>query len=215
MSHAAILVAVDGPEEKFEEQIAHEMEPFDEGGKFFSDGSRWDWWVIGGRFSGRLFDRDFVRRDALTLEAYSAWRRTDLEKSYQEAQAELAKREHPDEMAELIFGTTKSETLEQFLAKYGGFTFPAFLADRHWHEASRMGWFGFETATECEVKVDWNGETIPTEQKLKCKSKAANGEDAYVVTWNEPKAKWGADYYHRFIERLDPKKYLVVVDYHV
>lgn len=58
MSHASVLVAVSPEEVKkhgsIQLAVVHQMEPFDENGHWFKEGSRWDWWVIGGRFSGRF-----------------------------------------------------------------------------------------------------------------------------------------------------------------
>ena len=59
MSHAAVLVALSPDDVKraggdVKEAVAYQMEPFNENGEWFKDGSRWDWWVIGGRFTDRL-----------------------------------------------------------------------------------------------------------------------------------------------------------------
>lgn len=59
MSHASLLVAL-SPEDvaraggDIERAVSHQMEPFDENGKWFRKGSRWDWWTIGGRYTGRF-----------------------------------------------------------------------------------------------------------------------------------------------------------------
>lgn len=59
MSHASVLVAL-SPDDlqraggNVEEAVKHQMEPFDENGTWFREGSRWDWWSIGGRYSGRF-----------------------------------------------------------------------------------------------------------------------------------------------------------------
>ena len=84
MSHASVVVAlskaiveVDGLETALEWQ----MEPFSENrddGGWFADGTRWDWYQIGGRYTGNLdgydpyadpanepgeiWDEQFVRR---------------------------------------------------------------------------------------------------------------------------------------------------------
>lgn len=64
MSHASILVALSPEDIKeadndIEKAIGHQMAPFNEGGEWFADGSRWDWWQIGGRFSGRFATPDY------------------------------------------------------------------------------------------------------------------------------------------------------------
>lgn len=60
MSHASVLVAL-SPEDVtlgIEQAIAFQMEPFDENGEWFKDGSRWDWYTVGGRYTGRLSGYD-------------------------------------------------------------------------------------------------------------------------------------------------------------
>ena len=47
MSHAVVLVAI-RPTDDVEAAIAEQMQPFDENGEWFADGSRWDWYQIGG-----------------------------------------------------------------------------------------------------------------------------------------------------------------------
>lgn len=68
MSHATVLVAVTGDEDDIEKLVAHQMEPFMEGGAMFADGSRWDWYQIGGRWNGLLNDKNAVRVKDLTAE---------------------------------------------------------------------------------------------------------------------------------------------------
>lgn len=59
MSHASVIVALSPSDlekhaNNVEAAIAYQMEPFDENGEWFREGSRWDWWQIGGRFTGKL-----------------------------------------------------------------------------------------------------------------------------------------------------------------
>jgi len=57
MSHAAVIVAPTKEQVTrlgVEGAVSWEMEPFDENGTWFRDGSRWDWYQIGGRFTGML-----------------------------------------------------------------------------------------------------------------------------------------------------------------
>lgn len=60
MSHACVLVAVDvvDPSDRLEVEaaVAFQMQPYDENGEWFADGSRWDWYQIGGRFTGIIKD---------------------------------------------------------------------------------------------------------------------------------------------------------------
>src|SRR5216684_5313693 len=49
MSHFLTLVIADS-----EEQVEKLLAPYNENGEWFKDGSRWDWWQIGGRWTGCL-----------------------------------------------------------------------------------------------------------------------------------------------------------------
>lgn len=58
MSHASLIVAL-SPDEiaehgDIESAIAFQMEPFNEAGECFEDGTRWDWYGIGGRYTGKF-----------------------------------------------------------------------------------------------------------------------------------------------------------------
>lgn len=58
MSHASLIVALSPQEiEKYggvDNAVAFQMEPFKEDIEYFQDGSRWDWYVIGGRYTGKF-----------------------------------------------------------------------------------------------------------------------------------------------------------------
>lgn len=62
MSHASVIVAVSPESIKqlggIENAVAEQMYPFDENGECFRDGSRWDWYQIGGRYTGKFSDYD-------------------------------------------------------------------------------------------------------------------------------------------------------------
>lgn len=81
MSHAVVLVALheevslrealkNTPDGRaayrrvIEKAVAHQMQPFDESGTMFADGSRWDWWQIGGRWTGFLSGYDPAKDEA-------------------------------------------------------------------------------------------------------------------------------------------------------
>lgn len=60
MTHFATLVLVDEPltREQADEAVTPLLAPYDENGEWFAEGSRWDWWVVGGRWTGAL-DPDY------------------------------------------------------------------------------------------------------------------------------------------------------------
>jgi len=208
MSHASILIAIDLPKgERFqkanlEKMIAHQMEPFDENGGWFSDGSRWDWWVIGGRYSGRLNGKDLAKRKDLDLAKLTAEKSKELSKQWDNAHKEAKKKNDPVWLS-LIYGIEEGMTKEQYIAS--PFFFYAFLRNRTWHENERMGWFGTSAKTECELSRE-------EELKGKCITEK-NG--AKIINWRSDDATWAAKFWPRFIENLDPETILAVVDYHV
>jgi hypothetical protein len=57
MTHFAIVAILPSGSE-VDDKLAQLMEPFDEAGEWGRDGSRWDWYVIGGRYTG-LFEASY------------------------------------------------------------------------------------------------------------------------------------------------------------
>lgn len=51
MTHFATLVLTTGGGD---DEVERLLAPYDEAGEWFADGSRWDWWVVGGRYTGLL-----------------------------------------------------------------------------------------------------------------------------------------------------------------
>lgn len=214
MSHATVVVAIDVPIDacgmaEVEKAVEHEMEPFDEEGGWFADGSRWDWYQIGGRwpdFFGPA-SHAMVRKGEFNSAAYREWRQREAEEWW-EAGSKLP----PGDLRRYFQFDIRSEdtTREIYLARkvpQHGWPVPrAFLRERHWHEGRRMGWFGVDAASECEMKKK------PGKTK-RCLTKGKNG--ARIVTWQEEDAEWYAAYFDRFIKPLPPETLLVAVDYHV
>ena len=54
MSHYATLVFVPAGTSDVQAKVTELLAPYDENDEWFREGSRWDWWVIGGRFTGML-----------------------------------------------------------------------------------------------------------------------------------------------------------------
>ena len=211
MSHASVIVAIE-PTHKLwttgvpEQAVAWEMEPFDENGSWFADGSRWDWWVIGGRYSGRFCGQDVVLLKDLQPNKCVAFQEKRLKETYAKAMSEK-----DEKWMELCYGVKPNESEADFLSRnLQGEWFPssfAFLKDRHWHETGRLGWFGSITATECELA---GRKDAP---EWKCLYKHESG--ARVVSWNSDEETWRKKFYSRFIQPLSPETTLVCVDYHV
>lgn len=67
MSHASVLIAVEGEEADIQSLVAEQMAPFDENDEMFRKGSRWDWYSIGGRWPGELMGADAVQVKRLAV----------------------------------------------------------------------------------------------------------------------------------------------------
>lgn len=197
MSHASLLVALDPCPEDLEEAIAFQMAPFDENDSWFEDGSRWDWYTIGGRSDGYLVQGNVMQRKAINLATMGARRRERLADQWRRAQSEPAKHR------EWLWGVKPDETLESFVGNHAPFpAHYAFLRNRVWHEHERMGWFGGAAATECEQAG--KDVHICTHEK----------DGARIISWGGSDS-WDKMFYHRFVEPLPADTLLVTVDYHV
>jgi hypothetical protein len=56
MSHFCTLVLIPQGCPEPEKKVAELLAPYSENGEWFADGSRWDWWQIGGRWTGVMSD---------------------------------------------------------------------------------------------------------------------------------------------------------------
>lgn len=221
MSHASVLVAVDvvNPSDRaeIEAAVAFQMAPYDENEEWFRDGSRWDWYVIGGRYTGRLssYDPEQDQRNWETCAICGGsgvrhgGREEFGEQWYQACNGcngcsgkgtRLSYQFVPFE-GDIV--QVKNLTPENRKACF------AFLRSRHWHERERLGWFGVPTATECELKNPDDPDVL----SRRCLT--IGDEGARIVVWNEPWEIWEQEFAKRFINPLPLETVLVVVDYHV
>src|SRR5690349_15379637 len=94
MSHASVLIALDKTEEgppPIKELVAYQMAPFDENEECFRDGSRWDWWKIGGRYSGKFISQDIITVAQIKPDLMREYRRKKLGESWDAAMTEVSK----------------------------------------------------------------------------------------------------------------------------
>lgn len=218
MSHASLLVALSTDELKavngdVQAAVTYQMEPFDEAGTWGADGSRWDWWVIGGRYKDRLTQGDVLLKNALDLSRIVVDRRVRFEKTWREAQS------RPSNLREFLYDVKDDETLEDFINR----SMPsaesctvhyAYLRNRHWHECERLGMFGMSRMIECEIKAQENGNNDIETMIRRCKHTDPR-TGARIIVWNEPFEIWTKEFYKRFIDPLPASTTLVTVDYHV
>lgn len=110
MSHAMIIVAIDGSvmQNDLQEAVGAQMAPFDEAEECFKRGSRWDWWVIGGRYSGRLLGHDYLRRSEVDETGCAEHSRNRAIESWKS----LEKESRPDDpfIREYCYGVRNVET---------------------------------------------------------------------------------------------------------
>ena len=209
MSHACVLVALDNvpnkPRSGFHygsfvgtplgDTLSAAMEPFSEHSGWFGDGSRWDWWVVGGRYSGSLGGVDVAFRSDLDHKKLCRYSRKEAE-------------DYHDSYSGTEFGEALLEGMsrKEYVTKASHFRTYAFLHNGSWHESERMGWFGGSATTECELKTG--------EKPNICVFSLPDGKSR-TVTWGEEWDIWAKNYWKRFIEDLQDDTLLVVVDYHV
>lgn len=200
MSHAIVLTVI-APKGDPEKLVAYQMEPFDENGEWFRNGSRWDWWVIGGRYEGRLLGKNIVKRSELNRLEVEKRLEAESRKEYQDI---MADKSIPADMRPLLTGIKAGETEDDYVAKHRNFYFYAFLRNRTWHENDRLGFWGGTAATECErVGKDAVGKCLAEDKETGAK----------VICWKDP--EWPQKFWPRFIEHVEPDERLVIVDYHV
>ena len=213
MSHASLLVALDTALPDLQTALEYQMAPFSENDAWFEDGSRWDWWTIGGRWTGKLTGYD-PYADPRNMETCDLCGGTGDRATWRHEPREVqhpsgcngcdgkGKRlswssNWPDEGNHLLIRDLAPEK------RNGGFpAHYAFLRNRVWHEHERMGWWGNPAATECEQQG--KDVHICTHEK----------DGARIISWGGSDS-WDKMFYPRFVEPLSPDTLLVTVDYHV
>ena len=208
MSHASLLCAIHADPkdaDSVSSALDHQMEPFNENGEWFKKGSRWDWFQIGGRYSGKLMGRDLLTVSEINEEAMKAWRKTALAENYDGVVKEANETKMTTEMMNMFYGLdptkiSKEDYVKSKMTESWFPTFFAFLHERNWHEGECLGWFG---TSKKEGKA---GKPKVIKDK---KSKSS------LTTWNDKGEGWSEKFFDRFIKPLDKDMLLVVVDYHV
>lgn len=191
-----------------ESAARYQLAPFGENGEWFKDGSRWDWWVIGGRYRDHWYCGNIVTIGKFSLEKQQEHDRARRREWWCSAAEKGLSESH----RKLFYGIEPSDTLELYVERGVAACVPppccAFVRNRKWFEPGRMGWFATETATECAIKSP-NDEAPDV-----CRFRHADSEaiiTSYKMTFEEWKARW----FDRFIRGLPPETVLVLVDCHI
>ncbi|HET7713886.1 MAG TPA: hypothetical protein VFK94_06625 [Patescibacteria group bacterium] len=180
MSHFAVLVLVDHetPKENLEAEVARLLAPYDENGEWFrpegggKPESKWDWWVIGGRWSGALGGNDPKYDPAMNPINYSRCRYCDGSgtRSDMNPRPDWSRQADPlhpviGEGCNVCHGTGWEFRFGDWVVPEDGNirrlkdvpeTFDPFALvtpNGEWHERGRMGWFG--VAHDEKSMVEW------------------------------------------------------------
>jgi hypothetical protein len=153
----------------------HGIDKDDEMGEYgywFNPNSHWDWWMVGGRWSGMLklkkgckgtrgekswcneqetipADRvDSARIGDIDFEGMLKDEKILLAETWDKAQKEKKGQ------ASFLYGITKEMTKEQYIEKNSKFSTHAVVKDGEWFEQGCMGWWGIVT----DVNSEWDKE---------------------------------------------------------
>jgi hypothetical protein len=142
----------------------------DEGGLFFWSTynlrSQWDWYTVGGRWSGSFklkatakhgvlgepgafdnqptFDADQAYKEDIDFKLMSEEAKSGLEKKWDSAQ------EDGQEMCKTMYGIRNDDCKEAWMERQSKFSTFAVVKDGQWHEQGKMGWFGLVSEEKAE-----------------------------------------------------------------
>ena len=151
-------------EDKTDEECVEELREIytmDEEGNLYSTynpNSKWDWWVIGGRWSGMLKVGDDYKDSAYIKDIDFS----PNQKSYKRALdfwEVVVEGKEPKEKDEFFSLYNKKyyqeyygdkETYARYVSQFS--TFAVLTSDGKWHEQGSMGWFGVSSDTPEEFK---------------------------------------------------------------
>lgn len=179
MSHFTVTVVV--PRDRVDETspatqlnsvnefVTSVLAPYDENDEFFRPGSRWDWWVIGGRWTGYFAARP-GRSGQLgrnhsgeepTRGGFDVIRVGDVDWEVMVARSVAGAEDYWDTCAALDhppFGIEPGTTREQYVAAARTVATHALVtSDGTWHERAQMGWFA-QTISESKAASTWESE---------------------------------------------------------
>lgn len=104
--------------------------------------AKWDWFVVGGRYAGRLVMKDGHVTDSapvgeLDLDGMLRARQESFREQYRAAMKEMG----DPGMRKFIYGVEEGATEEQHVAKAKALSAFAVLKDGKWYEKGEMGWW--------------------------------------------------------------------------
>lgn len=118
-------------------------------GYYENPNARWDWYEIGGRWSGKLITKngetvDFAKLKDIDWEAM---------KKRAIKSAEEAWDSNPQGAIRYFEGIHKDDARESFIERRSNFeTYAVITPDGEWHSKGEMGWFGCSSESKEEDK---------------------------------------------------------------
>jgi len=116
---------------------------------------KWDWWEVGGRWSGLLITKDGKRVDSAKLKDidWEEMKREGIQNAKKIWQEIQQKDEKERAIAFFIYGIRKDDTEESYIQrKINFYTFAVITPDGTWYEKGEMGWWGISSETEEEAR---------------------------------------------------------------
>lgn len=124
--------------------------------------AKWDWWQLGGRYTGFLISRgasltgepgltsrraregtcDQCRVGDLDIDAMLELRKREYAESWSQAQAEKAMRDLDAAQIDWLYGIKEGMTKDEYIAQAKAISCFAILDEEGWKEEGKMGWFG-------------------------------------------------------------------------
>lgn len=143
------------------------LEPYNEDGEWFKEGSRWDWWVVGGRFTGLLDNYD-PTTDPVNLETcnfcdngITTQRVADIYPAYQESVGKTCIQcKGTSTVVKFILAPHNGDIIQAKDVSIESLRWiPSVIVtpDGIWHEQAQHGWWG-TTLGEKKEEDRWKKE---------------------------------------------------------
>lgn len=118
--------------------------------------SKWDWYEVGGRWSGWLVNRSGAQLNSLQMQEWDQERAMAAAKSAAEASWATAEATQANPTSRYFrFGIQNDEDRESYVMRRAARAVVphAVVVNGEWHEAGEMGWFGI--GSDDKDESDW------------------------------------------------------------
>ena len=127
-------------------------------GYYENPNSYWDYYIIGGRFSNLLIDKDGNKCNSCLLKDLDLNMMVKRNKEHAEQNWEEAIKSKNQILNVLIYGIKNDETKESYVIRNSNFeTYAVVTPDGKWNSAGTMGWFGMSSESD-EEAIKWSNE---------------------------------------------------------